>query len=54
MESFFSTLTTKCGNWPFVTRAQARIVFFEHMEDWYNRRRLRSFPGFLTPAEFEE
>jgi transposase InsO family protein len=53
MESFFSTLKTECANQPFDTRAQARTTIFEYIEAWYNRQRLHSALGYLSPAEFE-
>lgn len=53
MESFFSTLKTECANQQFDTRAQARTAIFEYIEAWYNRQRLHSSLGYLSPAEFE-
>lgn len=53
MESFFSTLKTECADQPFETRAQARTTIFEYIEAWYNRQRLHSALGYLSPAEFE-
>lgn len=53
-ESFYATL--KCElvhlrSWP--TRAHARRAIFEYIEGWYNRRRLHSSLGYLSPAAFE-
>lgn len=53
MESFFSTLKTECATGQFATRAQARTTIFEYIEAWYNRQRLHSALGYLSPAEFE-
>jgi putative transposase len=53
MESFFSTLKTECATGPFDNRAQARTTIFEYIEVWYNRQRLHSSLGYLSPAEFE-
>lgn len=53
MESFFSTLKTECADQPFATRAQARTTIFEYIEAWYNRQRLHSSLGYLSPEEFE-
>jgi putative transposase len=54
MESFFGRL--KCEIAPgamFATRDQARAEIFEYLEVFYNRVRLHSSLGFLSPDEFE-
>jgi putative transposase len=54
MESFFGRL--KCAVAPdgvFTTRDQARAVIFEYLDVFYNRVRLHSSLGFLSPVEFE-
>jgi putative transposase len=53
MESFVGTLKTECAYYQFATRAEARPVIFEYIEVWYNRQRLHSSLGYLSPAEFE-
>jgi len=53
MESFFSTLKAECATSQFATRAQARSAIFEYIEGWYNRQRLHSTLGYLSPLEFE-
>lgn len=53
MESFFATLKTECVTAPFDTRALARTTIFEYIEVWYNRKRLHSTLGYLSPVEFE-
>jgi transposase InsO family protein len=53
MESFIGTLKTECVTAPFVTRAEARQVIFDYIEVWYNRQRLHSSLGYLSPAAFE-
>jgi transposase InsO family protein len=54
MESFFGRL--KCeveAAGMFATRDQARAELFEYLEVFYNRVRLHSSLGFLSPAEYE-
>ncbi len=54
MESFWSTLKWECVHRiPFLTRAQAQQVIFEFIEVFYNRQRLHSSLGFLSPSQFE-
>ena len=54
MESFFGTLKTECATSPFLNRAQARTIIFEYMEVWYNRQRLHSTLGYVSPVDFEK
>jgi putative transposase len=53
MESFFATLKAECATGQFATRSQARTAIFEYIEVWYNRQRLHSTLGYLSPVEFE-
>ena len=53
-ESFFATLKTECASRPFVTRAEARTAVFEYIEGFYNRQRLHSALGYLSPEQFEQ
>ena len=52
-ESFFGTLKTECVTDQLATHALARTTIFEYIEVWYNRQRLHSTLGYLSPAEFE-
>jgi putative transposase len=52
-ESFFGTLKTECVLSPFATQRQARTTIFEYIEGWYNRHRLHSALGYLSPLQFE-
>jgi len=54
MESFFATLKGECAVSQFVSRAEARSTIFEFIEVWYNRQRLHSSLGYLSPVEFEQ
>ena len=52
-ESFFGTLKAECVIGQFASRALAHTTIFEYIEVWYNRQRLHSTLGYLSPAEFE-
>jgi len=54
MESFFATLKAECATGQFATRIQARTALFAYIEVWYNRQRLHSSLGYLSPLEFEQ
>ncbi len=54
MESFFATLKTELiHHRHFTTRSQARREIFEYIEGFYNRQRLHSALGYVSPAQFE-
>jgi putative transposase len=53
-ESFFGTLKAECVTQQFATRTLARTTIFEYIEVWYNRQRLHSTLGYLSPVEFEQ
>ena len=54
-ESLFKTLKNElCGHRAFATREIARMAIFEYIEVFYNRQRLHSSLGYLTPVEYEE
>lgn len=53
-ESFFSTLKAElAGYGAFESRQQAHRGLFDYIERFYNRRRLHSSLGYLSPAQFE-
>jgi putative transposase len=53
-ESFFATLEKELlASRSFHNRTQARIAVFDYIEVFYNRERLHSSIGNLSPAEFE-
>jgi transposase InsO family protein len=54
MESFFHTLKTEHVYFEhYRTREQAKLSIFEYIEVFYNRQRLHSTLGYLTPVAFE-
>lgn len=53
-ESFFHTLKTELIHHErYATRAQARASVFNYIEAFYNRRRLHSTLGYMSPEDFE-
>ncbi|WP_244154749.1 IS3 family transposase [Pedobacter soli] len=54
-ESFFKTMKTEMVyQRNFKTKKQAYLAVFEYIEIWYNRKRIHSSLGYLTPLEVEE
>jgi transposase InsO family protein len=54
MESFWATLKCECVHQQdYATRAQARQSIFEYIEVFYNRKRLHSSLGYVSPDTFE-
>ncbi len=54
-ESFFHTLKTECVNHEkYPTREQAKKSIFDYIEVFYNRQRLHSSNGYLSPVDFEK
>jgi len=54
VESFFASLKTELvegAHW--ATRAEAKRAVIEWIEGWYNRSRMHSTLGYLSPVEFE-
>lgn len=53
-ESFFATLKTELVHHVvFKTRTEARTAIFDFIEIFYNRQRIHSSIGYVTPEEFE-
>jgi len=54
MESFWATLKTELVHHErYATREQARRSIFEYIEVFYNRQRLHSSLGYVSPETFE-
>ena len=54
MESFWATLKTECVHQHrYATRQQAQGSIFEYVEVFYNRKRLHSSLGYVSPETFE-
>jgi putative transposase len=54
MESFFATLKSELVHQQsYATREQARASIFEYIEVFYNRKRLHSSLGYVSPESFE-
>ncbi|CAM4434422.1 Transposase InsO and inactivated derivatives [Pedobacter westerhofensis] len=52
-ESFFKTIKAECVyQHKFTDKEQAALIVFEYIETWYNRKRLHSSLGYLSPEEF--
>ncbi len=55
MESFFATLKKELIHQErYETRLAARLSIFEYIEVFYNRQRLHSTLGYLSPEQFEQ
>jgi len=54
MESFFGTLKTECvDRQSYQSLSQARQSIFEYLEAFYNRQRLHSSLGYVSPVTYE-
>ncbi len=55
MESFFGTLKEECvERQTYQTRAEARNAVFEYIEVFYNRQRIHSSLGYVSPVTYEQ
>ena len=55
-ESFWASYKAEClpeDDNTFDTRTQAKTETFEYIQVFYNRKRIHSTLGYLTPAEFD-
>ncbi|MBK7365020.1 MAG: IS3 family transposase [Nitrosomonas sp.] len=53
-ESFFHTLKTELiHHQTFCSREEAKQAVFEYIEVFYNRERLHSANGYISPVDFE-
>jgi putative transposase len=54
-ETFFKTLRAELiRGKTYRSKEEARAQIFEYVEIFYNRKRLHSYLGYLTPTEYEE
>ncbi len=53
VESFFGSMKTELGDPIFESRAVARASIFEYIAVWYNRKRLHSTLGYVSPEQYE-
>lgn len=57
MESLMGIVKSECVHaqtYAYATREEAALDLFEYIEVIYNRARIHSALGYLSPAEFEE
>ncbi len=55
MESFWATLKEECcGQILFSSRNEAKIAIFEYIEVYYNRKRMHSSLGYMSPVDYEK
>lgn len=54
-ESFFSSLKLELANaYVYRSRSEARTEIFDYIEVFYNRKRLHSTLGYMSPEKFEQ
>jgi len=54
VESFFGSLKTEVGDCRHLNNEEAHLTLFEYIECFYNRKRLHSTLGYVSPVQFEE
>lgn len=52
-ESFFGSFKTECCDRVFTSRREASRAIFDYVEVFYNRQRLHSTLGYVSPEQFE-
>jgi transposase InsO family protein len=53
-ESFFATLKKELiYRTEYKNKEEAKKAIFEYIEVWYNRKRIHSSIGYMTPVQFE-
>jgi len=53
-ESFFATIKTELiYQEKYKTREEAKLAVFDYIEVFYNKKRLHSYLGYMSPDEFE-
>lgn len=54
VESWFKSFKSEClYRHDYKTEAELRILVFEYIETWYNKKRLHSSLGYQSPLEYE-
>lgn len=53
VESFFSQMKKELEHITFETKAEAKIEILEFINSWYNKKRIHSSIGYLSPMDFE-
>lgn len=53
VESFFSQMKKELSKKIFETKAEAKKEIIDYIESWYNKTRIHSSIGYISPQEFE-
>ena len=53
VESFFSTMKAELEKSVFDDFVEAKKTIFEYIEGWYNRKRMHSSLGYLSPMDYK-